>query len=651
MKSLKSWMILAVLALASMAPNVLWADEDVCDVRGLSNPSGKLNDCREERRAIGGLDTFWFSPGDSPIDPQLVMGCTVASPHRACMPGEPGCSDEIYDFDELEWARHSCYVSNNKRKLDLRECVQDGITFKENDVDDACETKAKNIHRRTDGSPCELLNPVDELVDIGNSEFYTCEATGPGPADLDAASANSPGCCKLGSMYLSAEHWEAKKMQTMKFPFSGFYREWPEHYLDRYSPADLFACNPPDTEHDVKLTHHSCLMTPKDIMIEGFANAQANPEHRTPGWCDVTTGSGFEDADLPQIAKDIAKVVGWIASPKGILTPPDPNNYDTTDGDYGCFTQKKNFADHCSSLGTHTRDHLGFAHSMGAIVTASFDIPLQQFGGSVVGPGSGNSYRNNCDPVPWVARVGHKAAIAFVATHPIAGGAPGANGKIPHNYKICSEMAAAGKQPHNCINVNGTYIGRPEGPSDCYVNGETCKWAPWCGANPYVIPQQEYTGRDDYTPMECSNEPNEDLADKIKECFDFTGIPPVDVLSCVTSVFEAATLASDMIKDHLFDGSGEGDGYRPITGANWGEPRWRNYGTFFECPDGWVPETREDQDEPCCTLGAPDGAACQDDGDCCNGLTCNAGSCEAPADCPPDPMTGHPTIDCETVAF
>ena len=80
-----------------------------------------------------------------------------------------------------------------------------------------------------------------------------------------------------------------------------------------------------------------------------------------------------------------------------------------------------------------------------------------------------------------------------------------------------------------------------------------------------------------------------------------------------------------------------------------GEPRWRHYGTIFNCPEGWVPDRREDAEGPCCTEGAPDGAACESDGDCCNGLTCNAGSCEAPVDCSAEPGPGHPPIECEVV--
>ncbi|MEM9598874.1 MAG: hypothetical protein AAGD06_31695, partial [Acidobacteriota bacterium] len=483
------------------------------------------------------------------------------------------------------------------------------------------------------------------------------EATGPGPVNMGAVP-NPPtipaGCCVLGAPYLTEDHWEYQKTQQMKMDIDGrFHREWPEHYLEAWSPARVIACNHPNTPADLKVAHHACLMTPKDIMIEGFSNPTANPDHQGPGWCNATTGSGFDTNSVPQIAKDLARVVGHIASPKGILTPANPASYDTTNGDYACFTHRKNYVDHCSGLGDGVADHLGFAHSMGAIVTSSWNIPFQQFGGSVMGPARAGledwefNHRNNCDPIPWVTRVGHRVALAFMATHPAPGGAPGAGGRIPHTYKICSEMEAAGKQPSNCIRLDGSYVGTPQGPSDCYKNGVPCTWAPWCGANPYQPLSRSFTGRKDFQPMDCDGTVTRGLTKKVEACFKLDEGVVRDVLDCVKAALGAARFTVAHMDDHLFDGSGNGDGYRPLTGANWGEPRRRSYGQLPVCPDGWIPGDSANH-SLCCTQGVPDGAACGSDGDCCNGLSCNTGRCEAEDPCadPPQGVPGGPDPVC-----
>ncbi len=638
--------LLAILLL----PWAARAADTVCDARNQWYPNPTLNACRDQRRTGGSYSLVSFSPDLPENPPEVLLHCTEQAPFQGCLPGDPGCSEDPYEYDKIAWARQQCRVSNAARKTDLWTCVDEGITFKTNDVTNACPKNAVNIHRRTDSSPCELLNG-NELVDIGNSEFYTCEAIGPGPANIAAFNAYPgvpPGCCQLGAPNLVQEHWELKKDQQMKMNFGKrlrFYRTWPENYLEERSPAFLTACNHPDTPADVTVAHHSCLMTPKDIMIEGFSNPTANTNHQGPGWCDVTTGSAFAGNTLPQIVKDLAIVAGHIAGPKGILTPLDPENYNTFNGDFACFTHGRNYAENCSNLGDTVTDHLGFAHSMGGIVTASWNIPFQQFGGSVVGPAQIGSFRNNCDPIPWVVQIGHRAALAFYATQPVAGGAPGPDGRIPHTYKICAELVEAGVTPTNCMNLDGTYAGRPEGPSNCHRADVPCKWVPWCGANPYQTPPRDYSGRKDFQPMECEGSVTEGLTQQAKECFDLGGGIASDILDCVKAVFAGATFAAKHLQDHLFDGSGNGDGYRPITGANWGEPRRRVYDRHLVCPDGWVPGESANQSR-CCTVGLPDGAACGSDGDCCGGLTCNAGRCESAPDCDNTGGTGGVGTQC-----
>lgn len=608
-----------------------------CDATDAYFPDTVLNTCRTDRQ-VGGIKEAYLRQTQFPYY-LTQASCTTSTPSVSCNPAtDANC--QTYSFSKVDIAEQACMAKNKWIKDALKECVAEGITFKKNYLCPPSDPM-RSMHQMSSGGfgagACELRNPT-VTVDAGNSQFYSCVAIGPGPM-TDGPFATLPaGCCRLGKVNIGDANkefnWEEKQLQWMELKEDGLYWTWKEDYLKKFTTYTIFGCNPSTVKSDYKTTHTACLFTGRDLMIEGFSNPTPSLDHSGPGWCSITTGYHFEDTTLPQLGKDLMTVVSHIAGTKGIKVPADPNNYDTTDEEFACFTHKKNFNDHCMAGQLYgmadLAPHLGFAHSMGAMTAAAWDIPIQQFGGSVPGPTGG--VKNNCDPIPWVVSIGHRVALSFMATQTAPGGAP-VGGTTPYTYKLCQELINAGQPPMNCVNANGSYNGTPEGPSNCWQTGN-CKWRPWCGANPYegspYNNAQHYTGRTDFRPKQCRNTIADDLKNAVRQCLDSeTGL---DLMLCIKNAFDTATLVVAKGRDHLFDGNGEGDGYRPITGANWGRPKRFTHEAFQVCDPGWQPAFAT-QSKSCCTVGLQGGgAACTANSDCCTdgvtNATCVAGSCQ-----------------------
>ena len=529
------------------------------------------NRCRDER------DGPW------PRAWQVILSDSTLLPaSAACLDSHTDEVGENPPIDPLRLAEQACNRHNATLKKDLVECVDKGLLFKTNaTISGACPAgREADVHELGENAACELENPVVKK-DVGNGWFAYCEgAIGPGPAGIPNESWepwNEKGCCEV----IRIQHEGTGDVKSRGYEFSGDQRmgyrpwlaseeDWSEPFFAETEHLEIYMCNPPSLGPEEERIHFYCAETSQDIMVEGWQNGVENPDHQGFGWCNVTTGDykrpGQDTNPIDKIFGDLTVAEEQMGKPKGVaaLGPGQtPTDHHT------CQQRIDAFGEHCSDaeiISTHQ-----FAHSMGGIVSAVWGIPIDFFGGSVVGlpgtcgPGEDCSIRNNCDPVPAIVRLMHPYAIYHwgMMSHSDEQGAR------RRNYRFCNDFDIL----DNCVKPGG-YEGVPQGPDRCGTNdGPPCVYQPWCDWKPYQEPIDLDSGREDYLPSQCEGDVL-DLVAQVKTCLDAEGVQIG--LECVRAAYDLYQLTSGIgqaLEDHAFDDQNDWGGYRVHTLTNWDVPR------------------------------------------------------------------------------
>ncbi|MDG2051788.1 MAG: hypothetical protein P8M78_16670 [Myxococcota bacterium] len=525
-----------------------------------------LNDCRDERD--GPFEKVWKV---------IFTNSTLGPAALACVDGQTGPDGEQLPVDFLALARQACNRHNVTLKKDLVECVDKGLLFKTNEsVTEACPRGIETeLHEIADDALCELNNPTS-IEDAGNGFFASCDtAVGPGPSGVpgeDWKPWNEAGCCKIkapGSNTTIKHHkrgYEIRGEQDMDYrPFWPVKEaDWSETFFQETESLDIWMCNPPSLEEGETRTHFYCAETSQDIMVEGWSTPAENPDRQGAGWCNVTTGdykgAGQEVALIDQIFGDLTVAGEQMGKPKGVA-PLLPG--ETSTDIHTCQLRLDAFTEHCSDseiVSTHQ-----FAYSMGAIVSGVWGIPIDFYGGSVVGqpatcaPDKACSIRNNCDPVPAIVRHLHQYAIYQWGLMSHAG----PDGARRRNYRRCNGVDIV----DNCVEPGG-YKGVPQGPDKCgTAGGPPCVYQPWCSWNPYQDPARLHSGRENYHLNNCETGAYE-LISSVKACLSGD-----DMLDCLQLVAKLPEIKEALGPDHGFDDENDWGGYRVHTRPNWDVPR------------------------------------------------------------------------------
>jgi hypothetical protein len=215
------------------------------------------------------------------------------------------------------------------------------------------------------------------------------------------------------------------------------------------------------------ITHTACYRNKASAYVQGFLNPAGTPgATATPANIDVTTGNTAPPAGgiVQQLVADIRTVAAALGNFKSLRY---------------CTEARNRWQMACGSIET-------YAHSMGAIVNRTFGLPTRTAIGSVDAI-MGASYRNNCDPVPWVTQQGIRYLLSSVPT---------TSGK---NYPRCRNQ-----MEFDCLDGNRWRPG-PGGrgprtaecdtlsPSDPTYADRCERW--WCDGQPNTPREQMYSGR------------------------------------------------------------------------------------------------------------------------------------------------------------
>ena len=549
--------LLFTASACSMESGILNAPE--YDKNCTGDGDSDFNDCRDERD--GPFESVW----------KVIITNSTLKPSLACVDGQAGPNGEQEPVNLLAAARQACNRHNVTLKKDLVECVDKGLLFKTNEsVDEACPRGIDTeVHEIADDAWCELDNPTS-IEDGGNGFFASCDtAVGPGPSGVpgeDWKPWNEPGCCMITPPIKHAERgYEIRGEQNMQYRH-WFYadEDWPETFFQETESLNIWMCNPPSLEEGEKRTHFYCAETSQDIIVEGWQTPVENTDRQGAGWCNVTTGdykgSGQNVADIDQIFGDLTVAFEQMGKPKGVAalmpgeTPTDAHT---------CQLRREAFDEHCSDeeiVSTHQ-----FAYSMGGIVSAVWGIPIDFFGGSVVGqpgtcaPDTVCSMNNNCDPVPAVIRYMHKYAIYHWGIMSQSD----STGVRRRNYRRCNGEDIL----DNCVEPGG-YKGIPQGPDGCGLpGGPPCVYEPWCDWNPYQPPATRHSGREDYMPSRCeAGLPG--MIEAVKACLEGEG-----TAACLKAIAQLPEVKELLGEDHSFDDENDWGGYRVHTRPNWDVPR------------------------------------------------------------------------------
>jgi hypothetical protein len=294
-----------------------------------------------------------------------------------------------------------------------------------------------------------------------------------------------------------------------------------------------------------------------------------------------------------------------------------------------------------------------YAHSMGAIVTRTFGLPTSLTIGSVDNMG-GASYRNNCDPIPWVTQQGMRYLLASV---------PRPVGK---NYPLCTQPNQT-----DCLRGNRWISGAGSGPrtaecdtlnpNDPSYQDRCERW--WCAGQPGSPATRIFSGRDTFPGKLSSGNwaycPNEaSYQAGMQACIDqyLAGTTnSTGFLTCLQNIAQLAAGAMSGGADHLLQGRAgaiQYNGYEVLSGLdNLGRPSSFGFrGAYLHNPPPRYPDKPVACGDGVCEAGQETSTSCPSDcytpcgaGGCDAGTTnyCGNGVCagsetysSCPADCP-----------------
>ena len=318
--------------------------------------------------------------------------------------------------------------------------------------------------------------------------------------------------------------------------------------------------------------HVFCIENRASAFVQGFSNPAggAHPT-ATAANIDITTSNAKVEngGNLVQgLIADLRAVSDVLAGLKSVNE---------------CQDVQQKWRSECGGNGGMVGGWFGglatYAHSMGAIAVRSWDLQTRANIGSVDNS-NGPSYRNNCDPIPWVTQTGIDYLLHNITTtnnpNLVTCTRPGQMDCRNGSKWVSSPFGAStGPRTWACDEPNNPRY------------GELCKhW--WCGGKPGNPTTRLYSGRTgmptktslgrnpaglakyqwDYCPGEAAY--NQDM----KACLDLylTGNDVQgNFWNCLKAVWEIGTNVTAIGSDHLLDGNGgdvQYNGYRVLDGLN-----------------------------------------------------------------------------------
>ncbi|MGZ6070111.1 MAG: hypothetical protein ACXWK8_02780, partial [Myxococcaceae bacterium] len=319
------------------------------------------------------------------------------------------------------------------------------------------------------------------------------------------------------------------------------------------------------------ILHPFCYNNRASAFVQGFLNPQDSGKTATAANVNITTGTGAPPNGgnvVAQIINDIRSVALGLATMKSV---------------FKCEATESKWASECGGgRGGWAGMLETYAHSMGAIITRVYGLHTTANIGSVDNF-EGASYRNNCDPVPWVTQIGIDYLLSNIPS------------TDAENYVQCTRPGQMDCKDKGVW--RSSPFGRSIGPRtvECDENSpdkaHLCKhW--WCEGRPEGPATEISSGRTgmptqtlvgmigggkfplhsilewDYCPGEA------DYQKKMKECLtkyvSGTGTDG-SIIDCLKGIGDLVWTGTKFGSDHLLMGNGDDvnyNGYQVIEGLN-----------------------------------------------------------------------------------
>lgn len=556
------------LALGLVAPRPAVAQVTTCNatVGPAGSEQGGLNTCRNARRDqpwLGEASSLFYPANTMVVDRYEYAMCKNGQPCSRykceCLPGQlcrvvedTACVWKVSRDRQLE-AQHACYRQNRVVRKQAEDCRDDL----------AGQPWVAGTPVLRDGLKVDILKAkTPQVVDV--DEPVPPPAAPPNPCadpytEFDRAQDIGLGQWEARSVPRSASSYTTytdyppndpvhravfTQQMTWRTPARpNWLASWTETFnTEKPWIVRVFSLQPSDfTGGDLQAT--ACYQTGASLFAQGFANPAGTGATATPANIDLTTSYGNPTGPISQFLTDLVTAQNALWS----------NKLQSQ-----CDDTLTAWNRHCSTLPEGTT-----AHSLGAISTRAWGIPVSRTIGSVDNlPAGAPSYQNNCDLVPRVTQLG----LWLLSQLPTPA----------DNVFACSSPTAT-----DCLDITATppvWRGGPINPRSAgCATGGTC-WVKWCAGRPGSPSQALFSGRSTFpdAPVTLAGgvfdsrmcRKTTAVLDRFDRCLrDSLGQGGVAWFNCVTAYLTSGPLAG-AVDDHLLGGAAsvKFNGYQVLAG-------------------------------------------------------------------------------------